>query len=671
MTPGFLPGDELVPASSDEPLYEVSDVVARIRRVRVLDLTSNDEKLIDEAELRMQIASGSLRVRRRGVDREQLLHARSTSEDQATQATLEFHFQVLNLMQQYGYSFRRAYIKLVKEVLPEQEKLALKTLSLSQAYRVWNRERNGVAVRLPDANKGRRGPRYDTKVYECIKEKATELFLRTKSRWRMKSLTEDINDQLHEDGVLPKDKKVSRDFVKRVIQTQVNPNPKAARMDAKDAIGAMAVAGQRIRIDGILMRVEQDALHLPWVLRTPYGDTSNVYLVHAIDCATSLIVGWCMVIGSPRVPDTLRCIETILFPKRRRWEDLGLKYDFDVYGTPVMVVVDNGPENKGERLLRLPRLSITLNRLKANHPHEKPYIERLNKSLKEYLETLPGCTRFDGKDGKRDPVAQGDPVMTIEEMERWIVRFYFEHWANHPLGRLVDSIFIDNENLGNTPIRRYRTLVEKLGRPVPLPPSVDTWRSTIYDHETRTLSRKSGIAYADYHFKGDRLSYLISVFGETKVRVLIDPDDFRRVYVVDKDERTLVPLINESTSEVTPAYSYGEAAAVLEEAEAEGIDVAVEALRRDVLSRSVEKAPTQGKGRKGHNSGPAKTSKVEKSKEVAKQARRNEAVKRSSNNPLPPRVSSPGHPPIQTQEDDWMKVTSLNVVDRRTGEVRP
>lgn len=262
-------------------------------------------------------------------------------------------------------------------------------------------------------------------------------------------------------------------------------------------------------------------------------------------------------------------------------------------------------------------------------------------------------------------MALGDPVMTLEEMERWIVRFYFEEWVNNPLERLAECVFVDNENLGNTPLKRYRALTEEKGCPIPLPPSVDAWRSTVYDQLSRKLSLKTGISYANYHFKGDRLSYLIGQFGEADVKVLVDKDDFRWVYVVDKDGRTLVPLVNASVSERTPAYSYDEAEALLQEAADEGIDVTRENLRRDVLSRSVERAP---KGRKAQ-SGPA-SSKAEKSKDITTKARRQAAVQRSAEKPLPPAPPSLGHPPLGSTQDDWVNVGGLTVFDRKTGEVR-
>lgn len=666
MTPGFLRGDELIQSSSGELLYVVRGVIPRIQRVKVLDMASRNEVLVDEADLRPKVASGELRVLRQGKDWTQALHDRSGTDDQAHQDALQFLNEVLQLRQQYEVSFNRAYDMFVNQVLPERGDQAPKVLSLSQTYRLWERERNGVPLHVGNAAKGNRHLRYPEEVYETVEEVAEELFLRTKSKWTLRTLTEAINLRLHDMKLLPRSQNVSRDFVKRTVLADVDADPSHVRMNPHDAIAAKAVAGKRYRIASLFERVEQDALHLPWVLRTPYGDSDKVYLVHAIDCATSMPLGWCLVIGAPRTPDTLRCVESILFPKKRRFEALGLKYDFDVYGTPNLIVVDNGPENKGERVMRLSRLSITVNRLKARHAHRKPFIERLNKSLKEYLETLPGCTRFDGKDGGRDPVALGDPVMTIEEMERWIVRFYFEEWANKPLDRLAESVFVDNEHLGNTPLKRYRVLTEEKGCPIPLPPSLDAWRSTVYDQVLRKLSIKTGISYANYHFKGERTSYLIGQFGEADVKVLVDKDDFRWVYVVDKDGRTLVPLVNDSSSEKTPAYSYDEAAAVLQEAADEGIDITRENLRREVLSRSVERAP---KGRKGQ-SGAAVGKKAETSKDTTTKARRHAAVQRSAEKPLPPAPPGLGHPPLGSSEDDWVNVGGLTVFDRNTGEIR-
>lgn len=664
---GFLPGNELVLASTGKLLYVVESLLPRIQRVKVTDMELRDERLIDEAELRAKVASGEIQVVRRGSLEAAAPHALTDAEDKANQEALQLLHELQRMRMKYRVSFHKAYANLAQESLPDEGQPSI-PVSLSQAYRLWERERDGAPLRLGNAAKGNRKPRYQLAVYKRIEALAREYYLQVHSRWNEKSLTELVNQRLHEEKILPKTQNVSRKLVQKIVRTKVHPDPSHKRMIARDAKAAKAVAAKRTRVARLFDRVEQDAVHLPWLIRTPYGDSTNVYLVHAIDCATSFPLGWCLVIGAPRAPDTLKCIETILFPKKRRFEALGLSYDFDVYGTPALLTLDNGPENKNDRILRLSRLSMTINRLMAYQPQEKAFIERMNRSLKTFLETLPGCTRFDGKDGQRDPAARGDPVMTIEEMERWIVRFYFEHWVNNPLDRLAESIFVDNEDLGNTPLERYRVLTEERGCPIPLPPSVDTWRSAIYEQHYRTLSRKTGISYRDYHFRGDQLPYLIGQFGETQVKILVDPDDFRWVYVVDKDGRTLVSLVNSETSEMTPAYSFDEADVLLKEAAEEGEDMASENLRRDVFNRSTERP---SKGRKSRADGSAPTGKAAKSKRTTEQARKGAAVKRSAANPLPLKLPNLGHPPLGSDEDDWANVQPLEVFDRRTGEVRP
>jgi putative transposase len=663
--PGFFPGNELVQTSTGDVLYIVESLLPRIQRVKVIDMEHSDERLIDEAELRAKVASGEIRVVRKGAPQAAALHTLTAAEDEANQVALQFLHELQSMRVKYGVSFHKAYSYLAQASSADRQQLPV-PVSLSQAYRLWERERNGAPLRMGHAAKGFRGPRYKPDVYERIEALAREYLLTTHSRWNATVLTELVNLTLHKENILPKTQKVSRHLVKRIVHTRVHPDPSHKRLLARDAKAAKAVAAKKTRIARPFERVEQDALHLPWVIRTPYGDSRNVWLVHAIDCCTSIPLGWCLVIGSPRVPDTLKCIETILFPKKRLFEALGLSYDFDIYGTPAWILFDNGPENKSDRLPRLSRLSITVNRLEAYQPQKKAFIERMNRSLKTYLETLPGCTRFDGKDGERDPVALGDPVMTLAEMERWIVRFYFEHWVNNPLDRLAESVFVDNEDLGNTPLKRYRVLTEERGCPIPLPPSVDAWRSAIYEQHYRTLSRKTGISYRDYHFKGDQLPYLINQFGETKVKILVDPDDYRWVYVVDKDGRTLVSLVNEETSEITPAYSFDEADAKWPKKGPK--DAASENLRQDVLNRSTE-GPS--KGRNSRADGPAPTGKAAKSRLTTERARHDAAVKRSAANPLPPRRPNLGAPPLDSDEDDWAKVQPLEVFDRRTGEVRP
>jgi putative transposase len=374
-----------------------------------------------------------------------------------------------------------------------------------------------------------------------------------------------------------------------------------------------------------------------------------------------MVVGWALKVGSPNASDGLRCVESLVFPKRAAWSSLQLEYDFEIHGTPHLLVFDNGPEARNERMQRLVRLGVDVMHCRSHAAHGKPFIERLNRAFKEALQLLPGCTRMDGVDGARDPVALGDELMTVEELERWLVRWYYEDWAHRPLKRHLRSDFANPVKLGHTPAERWRRMTGELAYAVPLSPSLSDWRMTLYDHEFRTLGRKTGITYSGFNYRGEHLPYLIDKYGERQVKVLANPDDFRQVFVDDGDDRPLVPLTEEFADESTPAYSFKDAEN-LRKASKEpppGADTR-QKFRGDVQARAIESTPARTR----------KKTKAERNKDVADRSRADQAVRRAVAAPLATAVSQPHAtaPATPTMEID--DVAPLPVRSRSSGEVR-
>ncbi|MGE4125636.1 MAG: hypothetical protein AB7E59_10290 [Pusillimonas sp.] len=406
----------------------------------------------------------------------------------------------------------------------------------------------------------------------------------------------------------------------------------------------------------------QDAVHLPFVIRTAHGETTNVYLVHAIDCCTGMPVGWKLVIGSPTESDGLACVESILFSKQQAFSRLGVDASIDVFGTPHQLIFDNGPETRGGRIDRLVRLGIDVMHCKSRHAHGKPFIERLNRSLKEALQTLPGCTRMNGRDGQRDPLKLGDPLMSPNELEQWIVRWYYESWANTVLKRHLRTDFHDARKLGDTPALRWRTMTEQLAYPLPLPPSLAEWRMTLYEHDTRAISRKTGISYKGFNYRGVNLGYLVNKYGETHVRVLVNPDDYRQIFVDEGDGLPLVVLNEEFVDETTPAHSFNYMLEALRQAPPEPSQASVaERFRHDVHQRAVQSSSKPAR---------KKQSRVEKNRAVADAVKQSAALHRAEQNPLskpvgPDRLSASVPSAMDFSVDD---VAALPVLSRVSGK---
>lgn len=557
MTPNHLKDAYLRSNSNDrEDLYVVTGKLVT-DCLEVFGLTSKQPQYREWEALRREVSGGLYWIDRKGVRTVAELLRAEADRDECIATAQGVGQLVIDEAKKSKTSISAAYRKL-------KDKGAV-TESRATIYRRVGAVRSGRAIHHHEA-KGNRNRRHSDEIVTMIQAEAELLYLVPKSSYTLTNFVEHVSERAKQIKYLPADKKFSRDFVWKTI-LEVDPDPEAARMDPKEAVAGKSVARHTIRVSGPLERVEQDALHLPFVVQTPWGISRDVWLVHAIDCFLSYPVGWVLVVGSVSASDALSCLERVLFSKTQLFEQLGVPGTYDLFGTPSRVIFDNGPENKGSRLPRVVRLGIDTLHCRSHGAHGKPYIERLNRSLKEYLQTLPGCTRFDGKDGARDPEAEGDDLPTLAQLERDIVGFFYKHWIHKPLDRLTSMIFVD-EFRGNTPAQVARQYIEVEENALPMPPNVDEWRAVRYERARCKLSRKTGITLTPFEYRGAGLERLIRLVGEIVVDVLWVPEDFRYVWVpIDHGhKREQVRLENKDIGPNTPAYTFSQAKQMLDRA---------------------------------------------------------------------------------------------------------
>ncbi|WP_186223233.1 hypothetical protein [Burkholderia gladioli] len=95
--------------------------------------------------------------------------------------------------------------------------------------------------------------------------------------------------------------------------------------------------------------------------------------------------GGCIkVFASQNGEDTPACVEMCMAPtKRFKEQDVD---HMNVCGKPDQLVFDDGPEVMASRMQSLKELVVDVKFCKARSGHTKPFIERLNRSLKAALE---------------------------------------------------------------------------------------------------------------------------------------------------------------------------------------------------------------------------------------------------------------------------------------------
>lgn len=666
-------GDDLFDPMANRVAMVVTDPTPTMGRVRVLEAGVDTERWIPYDEIRARISAGELELRGKGyctpavfMDRnDQTTCKRKVGRQQIPGAQEDAYLssvgratRIVRMLKEYCSRYKISAYQAYPDVRKrfEAECNTWEFPSIATVYRLLERDRHNGPLVMPNHLKGNRTERHSHEVVELICKLAEATFMRESSQWTFRELADLCRRTAIRNGLLGANDPLSKKFVRKVIVTKLHSMPEVARMHAKDRPAKASISSYRIRVEGILQRVEQDAVHLPFVIETPDGPCTDVWLIHAIDCGSSNVVGWYLKIGAPTESAGLRCTESSVFSKESTFKYFGIEDCPDIYGVPAMLVLDNGGEAKGARFRRLGTLGIDVHYLKSRHPHRKPFVERLNLSLKRALQPLPGCTRVDDKDGARDPVALGDELMSLEALEHWIVRWYFDKWADSVLERFVDEEVFENRALGITPRERYKNIVSRLGCPLPLPPNQSRWLSIQYNVVVRKLSMKSGVTLDGYEFRGDNLQRLIERFGEERVEVLQDPEDFRRVYVIDGDER--VELTNASVGDCTPAFSFSQA----NERKKSRMSREVETPRSAAFTNAVHAGATQASRSAGKpNKSPDRVQK----KAVVEKTRVREAVKRAEANPLLASKTKDGATPyVSIGLDD---VDELSPRDRRTG----
>ncbi|MGF6727757.1 putative transposase [Paraburkholderia sp. GAS41] len=674
MNRALLLHDRLAPPRNHTAYWEVIDPTPRGGYIKVFDAEKREDRYEKLADIHTGIYAGKLTVLRVGKPRfslaaqpeDKVLHERSRFIHEAIR-------HIRDIQNQRGLSFLQAYRLAAEEYRQGDSPNYHPFPPPSTMYRYRKSDVAGLPVLRGSKNKGNRVPRYPREVDNTICAAAEQHYLVPMSRWSLRRLTDHVNRTVRGAFVPADNSPVSLRYVKKTILHSLNPDPEHSRMLPEDAVAGKSFAKNRIRSEAPFERVEQDALHLPFVCQTPGGMTSMVYLVHAIDCCTGYPLGWRLVVGAPTDADTLACAEMYMAPiKLKRFKEIGVDHDMNVCGTPAQLVFDNGAENKKSRIQNLEKLGTDVKHCRARAGQEKPFIERLNRSLKEELEGLAGCTRMDGKDGQRDPMALGDNLPTLDELECRIVRWYYEKWIHKPLERLQWDAVLTGLPMGDTPAERWKYF-EASCFAISLPPSRAEWLAALYEHTERRLSRKTGITIEGLHYKDEEIEALIGRYGEQRMlHVLFNPDDFRHVYIYEGDDLPLVALPFEHLKPETPAWSFKEAKDQFTKHKS-GFKPAPQAKKFDQDMRDAVVADSLAPKRK-------KPSKYERNRETARREKEAKAVGRAAQAPRPvppPKLSKAGPteasetppasmPPISPMFDD---VSLLPLLDRNSGDL--
>lgn len=154
--------------------------------------------------------------------------------------------------------------------------------------------------------------------------------------------------------------------------------------------------------------------------REPIG---RPWITVAIDIYSRMIVGYYLSLSAPSVTSVAMCVTNTVLPKDKLLLELDIDSNWDVWGFPETIHVDNGADFRAEAIKVAGLVhGINIEFRPVGRSNFGGHIERVIGTLMTAVHEIPGTT-FSNIQQKGEYDADKHSSMTFSEFEKWLVTF--------------------------------------------------------------------------------------------------------------------------------------------------------------------------------------------------------------------------------------------------------
>ncbi|HEX5329675.1 DDE-type integrase/transposase/recombinase, partial [Sulfuricurvum sp.] len=425
-----------------------------------------------------------------------------------------------------------------KEIIEIAEKLELHFTTL---YRWINRYKETGLLQSLVPLTSMRGPKGKIMIdeeAEIITKKAIETLYLTKQKLPVKDVYREIVKRCknanvtspHENTVRNRINQLSKEHTIAKRESRQIADRKYKNTDGMFPEGTFPL--DVIQIDHTPM----DIILVDEVERKPIG---RPYLTLAIDVYSRMVVGYYIALEAPSYFSVSQCLSNVILTKERYLQKIGVEGEWNVWGVPKSIHMDNAQEFRSEALKRFcEQYGITIMMRPVARPQFGGHIERLIGTTMKEVHTLPGTT-FSNITQRGQYKSDKEAAMTLAELEKWIGEFIVNvyHKRMHrsinmsPEEKFEEGIFGTGEYPGiGLPFR----VADEDRLRIDLLPSIER---TVQQH---------GVVIEKIKYYGDVLRRWINSEdergGARKFLFKIDPRDISRIFFFDPEIKEYFPI---------------------------------------------------------------------------------------------------------------------------------
>lgn len=327
----------------------------------------------------------------------------------------------------------------------------------------------------------------------------------------------------------------SRPTVARRIQNRDSADLLIAKRGKREAEKELAQVGAMVYPNFALERVEMDHTRTDLIViddvdLLPLG---RLTLTYCLETHTRYPLGYYMGFDPPSYLTVMECLYHAIMPKENVREQYGTVHDWQAYGIPYTLVIDNGREFIGQDLEdACLLLGINLERMPVATPEFKATVERMFGTVNEGLLHTVSGTSFSNIWQRGDYDSLKNACVTLDTLKQILHIHMLDIYAEN-----------FHRGLQGVPARRWEALTSNGFFPR-VPQSGDELRILLGRVIQRTIQR-SGIEFKNLRYNCQALGslrVLLKKRGLTSVKCKYHPGDMSRIYVFHPFEERYIEV---------------------------------------------------------------------------------------------------------------------------------
>lgn len=380
------------------------------------------------------------------------------------------------------------------------------------------------------AKRGKKGNRLDPKVNEIIEDVLENVYLNSQRYSFNRVYTKIYLACRHENLKAP-----HRNTIRYRI-SKIEPKKVVKRRDghkkAQEEFGNFEGKFPAGKFPFDFIQIDHTPLDIRLVDRIYRKPLGRATLTMAIDVYSRMVVGIYLSFLGPAFYNVSQCMFNIFTKKDNLLKRYGVEGEWDIFGIPRIIGVDNGSDLICEDMQRVcDEYGISLQKRPVGRPQFGPHIERAFRTHNGDIHDLPGTT-FSNIAEKGNYDSDKHALYTIEEFTTWllhyIVNIYHKKYHSEifmtPEQKYLEGVLGNDENPG-------------VGLP-PVLDNLDDVKISLLPTQIRTV-QKDGITIDGITYYSDVLRHWIGRKDNKNKRVnhkiKRDPMNIQNIYFYDPE----------------------------------------------------------------------------------------------------------------------------------------